>query len=56
MINDNLILALAGPYFAHMGLLDPMKKVYITCTQLESLPIVLFTTISLQVTMLIARS
>jgi WASH complex subunit strumpellin len=33
MINDNLILALTGPYFAHMGMLDPMKKVYITCAQ-----------------------
>lgn len=56
MINDNMILALAGPYFAHMGLLDPMKKVYITCTQLESLPIMLFTSISLQVCMSIERS
>ena len=31
MVNDNLILALTGPYFAHMGMLDPMKKVFITC-------------------------
>ena len=30
MVNDNLILALTGPYFAHMGMLDPMKKVFIT--------------------------
>lgn len=49
MLNDNLILALASPYFAHMGLLDPMKKVFITSKHIESLPILLFTALSLQV-------
>lgn len=50
MVNDNIILALAGSYFAHMGMLDPMKKVFITCKHIESLPIILFTTVSLHVT------
>ena len=49
MVNDNLILALSGPYFAHMGMQDPTKKVYITCKHIESLPIILFTSLSLQV-------
>jgi hypothetical protein len=49
MVNDNLVLALAGPYFAHMGMMDPTKKVYITTKHIESLPIVLFTAVSLQV-------
>ena len=48
-MNDNLILALASPYFAHMGMLDPMKKVYITSKHIESLPILLFTSLSLQI-------
>ena len=50
MVNDNLVLALSGPYFAHMGMLDPMKKVFITCKHIESLPIILFTSLSLNVT------
>jgi hypothetical protein len=49
MVNDNFLLALASPYFAHMGMLDPMKKVYITSKHIESLPILLFTALSLQV-------
>ena len=49
MINDNLILALTGPYFAHMGMQDPMKKVFITCKHIESLPILLFASVSLQI-------
>lgn len=49
MINDNLILALASPYFAHMGMLDPMKKVFITSKHIESLPVLLFTTLALQI-------
>lgn len=48
-MNDNFILALASPYFAHMGMLDPMKKVYVTSKHIESLPILLFTSLSLQV-------
>lgn len=48
-MNDNFLLALASPYFAHMGMLDPMKKVYITSKHIESLPILLFTALSLQV-------
>jgi len=31
MVNDNLVMALANPYFAHMGMMDPMKKVFVTC-------------------------
>jgi len=49
MINDNLILTLAGTYFSHMGMLDPMKKVFITGKHIESLPIILFTSVSLQI-------
>jgi hypothetical protein len=55
MLNDNLILALASPYFAHMGMLDPMKKVFITSKHIESLPILLFTSLSLQVSVKINR-
>lgn len=49
MINDNMILALSGPYFAHLGMVDPMKKIYITCRHIESIPIILFASVSLQV-------
>ena len=42
-------MALSSPYFAHMGMLDPLKKIYITCKHLEHLPIVMFTTISMHV-------
>lgn len=55
MINDNMILALAGNYFAHMGLLDPVRKVYITHKHVESLPIMLFTCVSLQVRLKLYR-
>ena len=56
MLNDNILLALASPYFAHMGMLDPMKKVYITSKHIESLPILLFTALSLQVLAITRRS
>jgi hypothetical protein len=55
MMNDNFILALASPYFSHMGMLDPMKKVYITSKHIESLPILLFTSLSLQVAVISSR-
>lgn len=55
-MNDNFLLALASPYFAHMGMLDPMKKVYITSKHIESLPILLFTALSLQVCLASLRS
>jgi hypothetical protein len=42
-------MAVAGCYFTHMGMLDPIKKIFITCKHIESLPIILFTTISLNV-------
>jgi hypothetical protein len=49
MVNDNLVLALVGPYFAHMGMQDPMKKVFVTSKHIESLPIILFTTVSMHI-------
>ncbi len=49
MVNDNLILALVGPYFAHTGMMDPIKKVFVTSKHIESLPIILFTTVSMHV-------
>ena len=55
-MTDNLVMAVAGCYFTHMGMLDPIKKIFITCKHIESLPIMLFTTISLNVTIFLSRS
>jgi hypothetical protein len=28
--NENLLFVLAQPYFKHLGMLEPLKKVYVT--------------------------
>ena len=32
--NENLLLALINPYFKHLGMLEPLKKVFVTCRPL----------------------
>ena len=41
--NENLLLALISPYFKHLGMLEPLKKIYLTSEPIEHLSLFLFT-------------
>lgn len=47
--NENLLLVLMNPYFKHLGMLEPMKKIFLTCDPIEHLPLYLFTLLNTNV-------
>lgn len=53
--NENLLLTLVNPYFKHLGMLEPLKKVFITSEPIENLPLIIFTTICSYVLVFVSR-